>query len=155
MRVSPWNQYQLVEEKSDPGFQQASCKAHASRGCACFDHASAGIEDPSPPKFFLKSSLKKPCCTSVVRRDGDLHVASMENDNNDPGCIGKRKVQWTGYIGKKKVQWTDTCGKGLAEIREFEVSVDSFQFSFLRRCKNNVFEANLWCIMFFVWRENG
>ncbi|MCL7028297.1 hypothetical protein MKW94_018381 [Papaver nudicaule] len=147
MRVSPWNQYQLVEEESDPGFQLASCKARASRGCACFGRASAGLEDPSPPKvgplqqqddlaksssisenaddcviengddkhtgkFFLKSSLKKPCCASVVRKDGDLHVASVENDSNDPGCIGKRKVQWT-----------DTCGKELAEIREFEVSL--------------------------------
>lgn len=147
MRVSPWNQYQLVEEETDPDFQLASGKTRASRGCACFGRASAGLEDPSPPKvgplqqqdglaksssvsenaddcviengadkntgnFYLKSSLKKPCCASVVvRKDGDLHLASGEDDSNNPGCVGKRKVQWT-----------DTCGKELAEIREFEVS---------------------------------
>ncbi|XP_024952064.2 uncharacterized protein LOC102625427 isoform X2 [Citrus sinensis] len=53
MRVSPWNQYQLVDQEPDPDpdLQLASAaKNRLSRGCAsfvCFGRASAGPDSPS------------------------------------------------------------------------------------------------------------
>lgn len=54
MRVAPWDQYQLVEQKSNHKQQLATRKGRASsRGCApfvCFRRASAGLDGPPPPK---------------------------------------------------------------------------------------------------------
>ncbi|XP_008777766.1 uncharacterized protein LOC103697637 [Phoenix dactylifera] len=53
MRVSPWNQYQLVEQEVATEFQLASRKNQSSCGCAsflCFGCVPAGIDGPSPPK---------------------------------------------------------------------------------------------------------
>ncbi|KAL3513948.1 hypothetical protein ACH5RR_026665 [Cinchona calisaya] len=55
MRVTPWNQYQLVDQDidPDPDLQLASGKNHFVRGCAsfvCFGRAAAGLESPSPLK---------------------------------------------------------------------------------------------------------
>lgn len=55
MRVAPWNQYQLVDQESDPDpqLQLASTKNRLSRGCAsfvCFGRTSAGLDTPSPLK---------------------------------------------------------------------------------------------------------
>ncbi|KAI3464696.1 hypothetical protein Pfo_021359 [Paulownia fortunei] len=53
MRVTPWNQYQLVDRETDPDLQLASGKNRLVRGCAsfvCFGRAAAGPEGPSPLK---------------------------------------------------------------------------------------------------------
>ena len=53
MRVSPWNQYQLVDQESDRNLQLASTKNWLPRGCAsfvCFGRTSAGLDTPSPLK---------------------------------------------------------------------------------------------------------
>ncbi|PIM98619.1 hypothetical protein CDL12_28897 [Handroanthus impetiginosus] len=53
MRVTPWNQYQLVDQETDPDLQLASGKNRPVRGCAsfaCFGRAAAGLESPSPLK---------------------------------------------------------------------------------------------------------
>ncbi|KAL8030768.1 hypothetical protein ABFX02_14G307200 [Erythranthe guttata] len=53
MRVTPWNQYQLVDQDTDPNFQLASGKNRPVRGCAsfgCFGCAAPAIESPSPLK---------------------------------------------------------------------------------------------------------
>jgi hypothetical protein len=53
MRVSPWNQYRLVDQESDPNLQLASTKNWLPRGCAsfvCFGRASAGLDTSSALK---------------------------------------------------------------------------------------------------------
>lgn len=53
MRVTPWNQYQLVDQETDPDLQLASGKNRPVRGCAsfgCFGCAAPGPESPSPLK---------------------------------------------------------------------------------------------------------
>ncbi|XP_057773915.1 uncharacterized protein LOC130993150 isoform X1 [Salvia miltiorrhiza] len=53
MKVTPWNQYQLVDQETDPDLQLASGKNHPVRGCAsfvCFGCTAAGLESPSPLK---------------------------------------------------------------------------------------------------------
>lgn len=53
MKVTPWNQYQLVDQDTDPDLQLASGKNHPVRGCAsfdCFGCAADGLESPSPLK---------------------------------------------------------------------------------------------------------
>ncbi|KAH6780244.1 hypothetical protein C2S52_011481 [Perilla frutescens var. hirtella] len=53
MKVTPWNQYQLVDQETDPDLQLASGKNYPVRGCAsfvCFGCAAAGLESSSPLK---------------------------------------------------------------------------------------------------------
>ncbi|KAL8524357.1 hypothetical protein ACS0TY_014081 [Phlomoides rotata] len=53
MRVTPWSQYQLVDQETNPDLQLASGKNRLVRGCAsfvCFGRAAAGPENPSPLK---------------------------------------------------------------------------------------------------------
>ncbi|XP_051150040.1 uncharacterized protein LOC127264516 [Andrographis paniculata] len=53
MRVSPWNQYQLVDQETEPYLQLASGKKRPTCGCAsfvCFGRTSAKLECPSPIK---------------------------------------------------------------------------------------------------------
>ncbi|GFP80164.1 hypothetical protein PHJA_000159800 [Phtheirospermum japonicum] len=123
MRVTPWSQYQLVDQDPDPDLQLASGKTQPVRGCAsfvCFGCAVDGVESPSPLKsenhendgvddddskrdiFILKSSLKK-------TTNGAGNETSCER-NNGVDCQTERKVQWT-----------DTIGGELFEIREFEM----------------------------------
>lgn len=54
MKVTPWNQYQLVDQDTDPDLQLASGKNHPVRRCAsfvCFGCAADGLESPSPLKI--------------------------------------------------------------------------------------------------------
>ncbi|KAJ7969780.1 Low affinity potassium transport system protein [Quillaja saponaria] len=149
MRVSPWNQYQLVDQESDPDLQLASTKNCLASRCAsfaCFRRASAGHDTPSPlkvgpaqqqdnlpgplvsvsgkdpsvlldddnnkRKVALKSSLKKrPVNFPVAVEVSHEHEPSGGKENNSPGQMERRKVQWT-----------DACGSEIAEIREFEPS---------------------------------
>ncbi|KAK9163934.1 hypothetical protein Syun_004836 [Stephania yunnanensis] len=110
MRVSPWNQYQLVDQETDPDLQLASGRRPISCGCAafvCFGRASAGSEGPSHPKV-IAGSIKQHNC--LPERD-DLQKTLVEDESDVTGCTERRKVQWT-----------DSCGKQLYEIREFELS---------------------------------
>ncbi|GAA0141719.1 hypothetical protein LIER_35444 [Lithospermum erythrorhizon] len=53
MRVTPWNQYQLVDQEANTNIQLDSHKNCLLRGCAsfvCFRHATAGLESSSPLK---------------------------------------------------------------------------------------------------------
>lgn len=51
MRVTPWSQYQLVDQETNPNLQLASGKNRIVRGCAvCFGRAAPGPENPSPLK---------------------------------------------------------------------------------------------------------
>lgn len=53
MRVTPWNQYHLVDHETEPNLQLASKKNRLVHGCApfvCFGRTTAGPESPSPLK---------------------------------------------------------------------------------------------------------
>lgn len=146
MRVSPWNQYQLVDQESDPDLQLASTKNRLARGCAsfvCFGRTSAGLDTPSPLKVgptqqqdVLPSSLvsdkskdhtvdpddtnnaRKVSLKSSLKKSSNSTSVSVGSGNE---CV--RLSEAGGDIPgteRRKVQWTDACGSELAEIKEFE-----------------------------------
>ncbi|KAK6938247.1 hypothetical protein RJ641_031755 [Dillenia turbinata] len=149
MRVSPWNQYQLVDQESDPDLQLASTKNRLTRGCAsfvCFGRASAGLESPSPLKVG-PTQQRDVLCVPPASEKGKDHAADHDGDNNTSRVVLKsslKKVSNKVLVGpvkadeleplgekcsntsdgteRRKVEWTDTCGQELAEIREFEPS---------------------------------
>lgn len=149
MRVSPWNQYQLVEQETEPNFQLASRKNQVSPGCAafiCFGRASSRLEAPSPPKvgpiqqkdFLTKPSEANDDENSAAdlggnENGGQVHLKSslkkpsdsalvVHSDDNQHEVLGENDSNAPSCTERRKVQWTDACGKDLAEIREFELS---------------------------------
>lgn len=148
MRVTPWNQYQLVDEESDPDLQLASGKNRLSRGCAtfvCFGRTSAGLEGPSPlkvgpaqqqdalqvPSVSDKGKdhstdldddiVKKVALRSSLKKPSHGIPASGE-DGNVHETLSENSSDIPGCTERRRVQWTDVCGRELAEIREFEPS---------------------------------
>lgn len=148
MRVSPWNQYQLVDQESDTDFQLASGKNKISRGCAsfvCFGRASAGLDGqpafkvgPTQPHDTLPDDpvvdSDKEVVSSVDNENNVKHVslksslkklppsvpAPIKNeDEREP--LDEQSSENLDLVGRRKVQWTDACGRELAEIREFEL----------------------------------
>ncbi|KAG0498111.1 hypothetical protein HPP92_002440 [Vanilla planifolia] len=142
MKVSPWNQYQLVEQERIPGFQLASRKSSTSRRCAsyiCFGRTSAGNDGSCPPKVGPvlqaeatltsddndistsskneNSSKKKVCLKSSLKRPREDHtgVSSIACESSEVVSISRAN-------DRRKVQWTDACGRELIQIREFECS---------------------------------
>lgn len=149
MRVSPWNQYQLVDQESDPDLQLASVKNRLSRGCAsfvCFGRASAGLEVPSPLKVGPTQQndvLPEPAVsdkgkdlTTDLDNDNETRKVSLKSslkkpshynpvsceDGNKPEALSEKGSDIPGHTERRKVQWTDVCGRDLVEIREFELS---------------------------------
>uniref|UniRef100_A0A1D1YP27 Phosphoribosylformylglycinamidine synthase 2 n=1 Tax=Anthurium amnicola TaxID=1678845 RepID=A0A1D1YP27_9ARAE len=150
MRVSPWNQYQLVEQDLDPDVQLASKTNRVSRRCAsfvCFGRASAGLDGHSPPRVgpaqqsdstdILSASEKDKICSqtdsgdengwkvflksSLKKNPTDCAVA-VHRDTDACETRDEERSDATGCIDRRKVQWTDACGRDLAEVREFEPS---------------------------------
>lgn len=149
MRVSPWNQYQLVENEPDPDLQLASLKNRLSRGCAsfvCFGRASAGLDSPSPLKVGpaqqqdvlpdpLVTDKGKDLTTEIEINNNARRVTLKSSLKKTPNSIpvpvedadqhdasGEKGSDIPGHIERRKVQWTDVCGSELVEIREFEPS---------------------------------
>ncbi|KAH7568103.1 hypothetical protein JRO89_XS07G0238100 [Xanthoceras sorbifolium] len=151
MRVSPWNQYQLVDQEPDPDLQLASAaKNRLSRGCAsfvCFGRASAGLETPSPLKVGpvqqqdvspgpLSSDKGKDHTIDIEDDNGNVIKVSLKSSLKKPShsipvpvqsvneheAVGEEGSDIPGHTDRRKVQWTDTCGSELVEIREFEPS---------------------------------
>ncbi|XP_010261018.1 PREDICTED: uncharacterized protein LOC104599957 [Nelumbo nucifera] len=147
MRVSPWNQYQLVEQEADTDFQLASQKNQVSCGCAsfvCFRRPSAGIDSPYPLKVgpaqqqdvlsvpHAVSGKDEDCITYHVEDKNTTKVylkSSLKKPSNcamvpsgEHATLGETDKEVPGCTERRKVQWTDTCGKELVEIREFELS---------------------------------
>ncbi|KAJ7974014.1 Low affinity potassium transport system protein [Quillaja saponaria] len=150
MRVSPWNQYQLVNQESDPELQLASTKNRLAHGCAsfvCFGRASAGLDSPSPLKVgpaqqqdilpgpLVSDSGKDPSVhldddnnntrkvalkSSLKKRPANLPVPVEVPREHEP--LSGKVNDSSGETERRKVQWTDACGSELAEIREFEAS---------------------------------
>ncbi|PON52673.1 Low affinity potassium transport system protein [Parasponia andersonii] len=146
MRVSPWNQYQLVDQESDSDLQLASTKNRLARGCAsfvCFGRTSAGLDTKSPLKVgpaqqqdALPGSLvsdkskdhtadhddsndaRKVSLKSSLKKQSNSTSVSVETGND---CVRLSEVG-SDIPGteRRKVQWTDACGSELAEIKEFE-----------------------------------
>ncbi|KAK0577244.1 hypothetical protein LWI29_030127 [Acer saccharum] len=86
MRVSPWNQYQLVDQEPDPDLQLASAaKNRLSRGCAsfvCFGRASAGPDTPSPLK--VGPAQQQDVSPGPLSSDkGKDHTFDIEDDNGN------------------------------------------------------------------------
>ncbi|KAK9748730.1 hypothetical protein RND81_02G076300 [Saponaria officinalis] len=149
VRVTPWNRYQLVDQKTDCHPQLASGKHRLSSGCAsfvCFGRASAGFDGHSPlkvgptePQDILPSDpaieRDKELSTIVDNDVGATHTdlkSSMKKssqtiqqniiNNGELEPLTEASSITEGLKEKRKVQWTDACGKELTEIREFEMS---------------------------------
>lgn len=146
MRVSPWNQYQLVDQESDPDLQLASTKNRLARGCAsfvCFGRTSAGLDTPSPLKVgpaqqqdVLPGSLVSDKSTEQMADHGDDDARRValksslkkpsntntvsSNSSNECVTLGETGGNIPCPNERRKVQWTDVCGSELVEIREFE-----------------------------------
>lgn len=145
MKITPWSQYQLVEQEGVQDFQLASKKSRATHRCAsfiCFGCASAEADSSFPPKVGpvqqpenSKSSLasdkdaktssndsvndceRKSCLKSTLKRPSDNHsvVARIVKESNEVDSA-------SGITVRRKVQWTDASGRELFQIREFECS---------------------------------
>ncbi|MQL75579.1 hypothetical protein Taro_007942 [Colocasia esculenta] len=150
MRVSPWNQYQLVEQDLDPDVQLASRKDQVSRGCVsfiCFGRVSAGIDGNSPPKVgpahqtdsinvtppdkekvptnadIEEENGRKECLKSSLKKNPSSRHHEALGDTVIRVAGDEEKANIPVCMDRRKVQWTDTCGRELVEIREFELSV--------------------------------
>ncbi|KAK7279795.1 hypothetical protein RJT34_24853 [Clitoria ternatea] len=87
MRVAPWNQYQLVDQESDPELQLASTKNRLSRGCAsfvCFGRTSAGLDTPSPLKVgpAQQHDVSPGPLVSNKGKDPSAHVVEQNDIDN-------------------------------------------------------------------------
>lgn len=148
MRVAPWNQYQLVDQESDPELQLASTKNRLSRGCAsfvCFGRTSAGLDTPSPlkvgpaqqhdvsPGTLVSNKGKDPSAhvddesdnrkvtlKSSIKKPQISKPIPVEAANEHEASGGQGICTPGGQPERRKVQWTDNCGSELVEIREFE-----------------------------------
>ncbi|KAK9943757.1 hypothetical protein M0R45_009355 [Rubus argutus] len=95
MRVSPWNQYQLVDQGSDAHLQLASTKNRLSRGCAsfvCFGRASAGPDSPSPLKVG-PAQQQDVLHESVVSDKGKDHAATPDDFHNGRKVVLKSSLK--------------------------------------------------------------
>ncbi|KAJ9567619.1 hypothetical protein OSB04_003585 [Centaurea solstitialis] len=128
MRVSPWNQYHLVDqhqESEDPDPQLAA-KDHVNKHCVCGCACFGGVESPSIHQHnkAAASDLEKvqetpapPLPTSdFVDNNTSLKSSLKRRVNNDDGV---------GIDARNNVQWTDVMGGELVQIREFEPSEHS------------------------------
>lgn len=145
VKVSPWNQYRLVDREAEQVYHLASRKDQAPGKCApfiCFGRATAGLEGASPPKLSsgntsgssseessasanegtngsLTGNEKKGCLKSNSRRDSLEHCIVVSEGEEPRESLEEVQTLKSG-MERRKVQWTDTCGKELFEIREFE-----------------------------------
>ncbi|RWW05411.1 hypothetical protein BHE74_00011221 [Ensete ventricosum] len=142
MRVSPWDQYRLVEQEVNPQFQLASQKEHVCHGCSsfvCFGRATSGVNGcSSPPKVGpVDSSATNSCKESAtedvvdegerkIRLKSSLKKQSTDHSVSNAEAVGtydspSQGPSSTCGFRKRKLQWSDACGKELVEIKEFEL----------------------------------
>ncbi|OEL24008.1 hypothetical protein BAE44_0014970 [Dichanthelium oligosanthes] len=147
VKVSPWNQYRLVDREAEQVYHLAPGKDQTPGKCApfvCFGCTANGLEVASPPKVGLSNALGSTQEEASCSADMKLTTSGSINGNERRGCLksnSKRdslehcivvsegeepresleEVQTLrASMERRKVQWTDTCGKDLFEIREFE-----------------------------------
>jgi hypothetical protein len=146
VKVSPWNQYQLVDVEAQKVYNLAPGKNRAPRKYApfiCFGRAASELEAASPPKVSSSNTLNssedsspltkkkvtanasvagvdiKGCLKSNPKRDSSEHCIVVSEGEEPRESLEEVQTLKSG-MERRKVQWTDTCGKELFEIREFE-----------------------------------
>lgn len=151
MRVSPWIQYELVQEEVDPDLQLASRRNRVSCGCArfiCFGRASAGKDGPCPPKVgpihqpetlpdstsasdsgklssisdAVAVSERKTCLRSSLKKPSTSCSMLVSQADGAHDSLQEVPTSVRTCSERRKVQWTDASGLELVEIREFEPS---------------------------------
>ncbi|RWW85207.1 hypothetical protein BHE74_00006135 [Ensete ventricosum] len=143
MKISPWSNYQLVEQGLESESQLASRKKQNSQGCTSFICFSCARDRQFPHKLDLANqsetssdssssdaskvtisgsatvSGRKPCLKSnITKPSRNCSTACEGDDSHEFSGVGNETSCCT--VGRK-VQWTDKCGKELVEIREFEL----------------------------------
>lgn len=148
VKVSPWNQYRIVDGEVEHVYHLASRKNQAPRKCApfiCFGSTALELEGASPPKLSSCNTLdsleepsrstkkkvttnvsitgdeRKGCLKSNSKRDSSEHCIVV-NEGEEPRESLEEVQTLKSGMERRKVQWTDTCGKELFEIREFKAS---------------------------------
>ncbi|KAI3460460.1 hypothetical protein Pfo_017123 [Paulownia fortunei] len=130
MRVTPWNQYQLVDQETDPDLQLASGKNRPVRGCAsfvCFGCAAAGLESPSPlkvgptqnqevlpgPPVFDESKDPKNSagCVVVDGNDSKRKIASLKSSLKKAANSAPVASPGSGGDGGKNNEHETVCEK--------------------------------------------
>ncbi|ONK59401.1 uncharacterized protein A4U43_C08F6050 [Asparagus officinalis] len=149
IRVSPWNQYQLVEQGVGSK-QPVSKKKQPSCGCTsfiCFGCKSRGSDGLSDSKLgSVQKSETSPGSSDSSDRDKVRNSDSA--DESDVKMFLKSSLKKSSSVNcslvvengedrdnslqeaennvsctdRRKIHWTDAHGKELAEIREFEPS---------------------------------
>ncbi|XP_020590890.1 uncharacterized protein LOC110031823 [Phalaenopsis equestris] len=150
VKVSPWNQYQLVHQDVGDDLKLSSLKNEVPHGCSsftCFGCGSSCNDGSLHPKLdpfhHSESSAENPSNKAAIT----ISVSSEQNErkvwlksslkkpstnccvllsDNDVARNSMEEIQSniSCFTGRRKVQWSDTCGKELTEIREFELSDD-------------------------------
>ncbi|XP_047060230.1 uncharacterized protein LOC124666942 [Lolium rigidum] len=151
VKVSPWNQYRLVDGEAEKVYNLAPGKNQAPRKCApfiCFGRAASELEAAPPPKVSSSNTLSsledssgltkkkvttndpitgdeiKGCLKSNSKRDSSEHCIVVSEGEEPRESLEEVQTLKSG-MERRRVQWTDTCGKELFEIREFEASDES------------------------------
>ncbi|KAL8256593.1 hypothetical protein R6Q59_031660 [Mikania micrantha] len=156
MRVTPWNQYHLVDQEPDP-VQLAANKNRCACGCAsftCFGGATTGPESPSvgptqhqQPVAKNSSHLEEDSRASFLVESDGINLSSLKSSlkkratavavNN--GDDAEPELESVYQSARRSVHWTDVRGGELCEIREFEPSEhsdsdDEFKNSTAKTC---------------------
>lgn len=155
LRVTPWSQYQLVDQESNSDLQLASGKKRLVRGCAsfvCFRHTASGREGPSPLKVgpILKQDVlpetpafdkgnddfktNDTVYNDLITKQVDLKSSLKKTTSipvfggvvNESDVVNKKNGDVPCYIERRRVQWTDVAGGELFEVREFEPRYENF-----------------------------
>lgn len=123
MKVTPWNQYQLVDQGTDPDIQLASGKNHPVRGCAsyvCFGCTAAGLESPSPLKVGptqKKETFTPPTISeSNELKNLDGRVAVDDDDGSKGGVVSlksslKKAANFAAIASTNEGNGGGTCEK--------------------------------------------
>ncbi|KAJ0971298.1 hypothetical protein J5N97_019257 [Dioscorea zingiberensis] len=90
MRVSPWNQYRLVDREVEPDLQLASRKKQASHGCAsfiCFGRASSETDAQSPSETAGSVQQSEALTDSSSASDkGEIHINDVVDEDQRKVC---------------------------------------------------------------------
>lgn len=87
MKVSPWNQYQLVDQETESDLQLASCKNRLVCGCAslvCFGGAADELDNPSPLKVgsTQHQQVSQSICPPSGKGKDQINPDSLVKDGN-------------------------------------------------------------------------
>ncbi|KAL3845393.1 hypothetical protein ACJIZ3_002796 [Penstemon smallii] len=131
MRVTPWNQYQLVDQETDPDLQLASEKNRLVRGCGnfvCFGRSAAAPESPSPLKVGPTQNQEVlPEPTDFEESKDHTHLGDKVVDDDDDDDDSNRKIFSLKSSLKKSVDSAPvaaTGGDGREDSNDHETLCD-------------------------------